>query len=90
MPGGGVHPSMVPLLLKDMGRDFMVGAGGAVHGHPLGAAAGARALRQAIAASVQGISLAKAAQDLPELQAALNQWGIAESDVKGAYDLLQG
>lgn len=90
MPGGGVHPGMVPLLFKDMGRDFMVGAGGAVHGHELGAAAGARALRQAIDASMQGISLTTAAQEHPELQAALSQWGLAESGVKGAYDLMRG
>ena len=89
MPGGGVHPGMVPLLFKDMGRDFMVGAGGAVHGHKLGAAAGARALRQAIDASMQGISLT-VAEGQPELQAALSQWGIVESGVKGAYDLMQG
>ncbi len=90
MPGGGVHPGMVPLLFKDMGVDFMVGAGGAVHGHPLGAAAGARALRQAIDASLQGLSLTDAAEERPELQAALRQWGIVERDAKSAYELRQG
>ncbi len=79
---------MVPLLFKDMGPDFMVGAGGAVHGHPQGAAAGARALRQAIDASLQGLSLTEAAEGRPELQVALSQWGVAASEVKGGFDLL--
>ena len=32
---------LVPRLLADLGPDHAIGAGGAVHGHPLGAAAGA-------------------------------------------------
>ena len=48
------------------------------------------ALRQAIDASLHGASLTTAAQEHPELQAALSQWGLAESGVKGAYDLMRG
>jgi 2,3-diketo-5-methylthiopentyl-1-phosphate enolase len=68
----------------------MVGAGGAVHGHPMGPAAGARALRQAIDAVMAGVPLRMAAENQPELKTAIDLWGISEIGVKGAYDLMQG
>lgn len=88
MPGGGVQPGMLPVLFADMGRDFIVGAGGAVHGHPQGPAAGARALRQAIDAVMNDGFLRRDDPSQPELAAALAAWGIAEPGVKGAYDLM--
>ncbi len=88
MPGGGVHPGMVGLLYADMNKDFMVGAGGAVHGHPMGPAAGARALRQAIDAAVQNIPVEKAAEAHPELARSLASWGVSKAGVKGSFDLM--
>jgi 2,3-diketo-5-methylthiopentyl-1-phosphate enolase len=73
-PGGGLHAGMAPRLLEDLGIDYAIGAGGAVHGHPMGPAAGARAIRQAIDATVRGEPLAEAARDHPELAAALATW----------------
>ena len=61
-------------LIADLGTEFAIGAGGAVHGHPMGPVAGARAIRQAIDACLQGEPLADAAQRLPELAAALTTW----------------
>ena len=90
MPGGGVHPGMLPLLFEDMGRDFIVGAGGAVHGHPLGPAAGARALRQAIDAVMADGFLRTEGEQFPELKAALDAWGISRSGVKGSFSLMEG
>lgn len=74
VPGGGLHPGLVPALAADLGTDFALGAGGAIHGHPLGARAGARAFRQAIDASVAGEPLQVAADRHPELAAALSAW----------------
>ncbi len=88
MPGGGVHPGMIGQLFKDMYRDFMVGAGGACHGHPQGAAAGARALRQALDAVMAGIPLRTAAEEHPELKTAIETWGVSDSGEKAKYDLL--
>ncbi len=88
MPGGGVHPGMMELLYADMKKDFMVGAGGAVHGHPMGPAAGARALRQAIDAAVRNIPLEEAARAHTELACSLASWGISKAGVKGSYDLM--
>ncbi len=89
MPGGGVHPGMIQLLYNDMKNDFMVGAGGAVHGHPMGPKAGARALREAIDAAVAGIPVEGAAEEYPELEVALKAWGISKAGVKGRYDLME-
>ena len=55
--------------------DLMYLAGGGVHGHPLGAAAGVRAIRQAWEAAAADVELADYAKDHPELAAALNKWG---------------
>ena len=79
MPGGGVHQGTVPLLVKELGTDFIVGAGGAIHGHPMGPRAGGIAFRQAIDAVMAGIPLEKTAREHPELQAALKAWGILET-----------
>jgi len=73
-PGGGLHAGMTGRLFGDLGIDFAVGAGGAVHGHPMGATAGARAFRQAIDAVVRGESLTDARAGHPELAAALDRW----------------
>ena len=74
VPGGGLHAGMVPRLTADLGIDYALGAGGAIHGHPHGAAAGARAIRQAMDAVVAGTSLDEAARDHPELATALETW----------------
>jgi 2,3-diketo-5-methylthiopentyl-1-phosphate enolase len=73
-PGGGLHAGLVPRLFADLGPDHAVGVGGAVHAHPMGPAAGARAVRQALDAATGGVSLADAAADQPELAAALEAW----------------
>ena len=80
MPGGGLHAGMVPLLVADLGIDHAFGAGGAVLGHPMGATAGARAIRQAMDAVVQGRPLAEAAREHAELAAALEAWPEATAD----------
>jgi len=68
------YDALVPGLTADLGADYAVGAGGAVHGHPMGAAGGARAIRQAIDATAAGRTLADAAREHPELAAALAAW----------------
>ena len=73
-PGGGLHPGLVPQLVADLGHDFAFGAGGAIHGHPGGALAGARAIRQAMDAVARGVPLGEAAGEQPELAAALHRW----------------
>lgn len=55
--------------------DLMYLGGGGVHGHPMGMAAGVRAIRQAWEAAAAGAELADYALDHPELAAALAKWG---------------
>jgi 2,3-diketo-5-methylthiopentyl-1-phosphate enolase len=78
VPSAGIHPGLVPLILQDFGQEVVVNAGGGVHGHPMGAAAGGRAFRQAMAANALGVTLTKYAGDHPELQAAITAWGVKE------------
>jgi 2,3-diketo-5-methylthiopentyl-1-phosphate enolase len=74
MPSGGITPQMVPTAVADLGPDIMIGSGGGVHAHPMGPAAGARAFRQAIDATMQGIPLEEYAKDHQELAAAMGIW----------------
>jgi ribulose-bisphosphate carboxylase large chain len=55
--------------------DLMYLGGGGIHGHPMGAAAGVAAIRQAWAAAEAGISLEAKARTHPELAASLQKFG---------------
>lgn len=44
----GFHPGLVDKVTEIAGVDYLANAGGAVHGHPGGTLAGARAMRQAV------------------------------------------
>ena len=74
MPAGGITQAHVPLLVKDLGIHIAIGAGGAIHAHPMGPRAGAKAFRQAIEATLKGIPLEEYAADHMELKAALEAW----------------
>ena len=74
MPAGGITQLHVPLLVKDFGIHIAIGAGGAIHAHPMGPRAGAKAFRQAIDATLKKIPLEKYAEDHPELKAAMETW----------------
>ena len=78
VPSAGIHPGLVPLIHRDFGLDVVVNAGGGIHGHPLGTAAGGRAFRQAIDAVLAGERLSEAAERHDELRAAVEAWGIKE------------
>jgi ribulose-bisphosphate carboxylase large chain len=72
---GGLHPGQVPELIRLVGTNVIVQAGGGIWGHPNGGKAGAIALRQAIEASRMEISVAEYAKSHDELRAALDTWG---------------
>ncbi|MEM0252999.1 MAG: type III ribulose-bisphosphate carboxylase [Candidatus Bathyarchaeia archaeon] len=73
---GGLHPGLVPALIDIFGKDFVIQAGGGIHGHRNGTIAGARAMRQAVDAVMMGISLKEYAKDHKELAIALETWKI--------------
>jgi 2,3-diketo-5-methylthiopentyl-1-phosphate enolase len=67
---------MVELIVGELGRDIVLSSGGAIQGHPDGAAAGGRAMRQAVDAAIAGVAVEVAASEHPELAAALARWGV--------------
>lgn len=73
---GGLHPGLIASLVKILGKDMIINCGGGLWGHTQGPEAGARAIRQAIDASIKRIPLKKYAQTHKELKAALNKWPI--------------
>ena len=71
---GGLHPKLVPALMKYFGKDFVIQAGGGIHGHTNGTFAGATAMRQAVDATMQQKTLEDYAKTHKELKVALDLW----------------
>lgn len=73
---GGLHPGHVPFLIKHLGKDLVIQAGGGIHGHPLGTEAGARAMRQAVDATLAKKTLKQYTKNHVELEEALKLWKV--------------
>ncbi len=71
---GGLHPRLVPALMETFGNDFVIQAGGGIHGHKNGTWAGARAMRQAVDATLNEKTLDEFAEKHEELRAAITMW----------------
>ncbi|MBI5804074.1 hypothetical protein HY450_02425 [Candidatus Pacearchaeota archaeon] len=74
----GSHPGLVNSTVKNFGTELMMNVGGAIHGHPMGTRAGARAMRQAMDCVEQGENIYQYMLDKPELKAAIEKWGYVE------------
>ena len=61
----GMHPGLVEKITELAGVDFLSNVGGAIHGHPGGTNAGAKAMRQSIDKSYG-----------EEYHQAINKWGL--------------
>ncbi len=73
---GGLHPGHVPFLIKHLGKDLVLQAGGGIHGHPSGTRAGAAAMRQAVDAVMKNKTLEEYAKTHIELREALKKWKV--------------
>jgi len=71
---GGLHPGLVPELVRMSGMEVQIQAGGGVSGHPDGVKSGAEALTQAVDAVFEGIDLMQYAKEYEELRKALKKW----------------
>ena len=71
---GGLHPGLVPALMSFFGNNFVIQAGGGIHGHTDGTVSGAIAMRQAVDATLQNIPLYEYAKNHKELRIALDIW----------------
>jgi len=72
---GGVHPGIIHRLMELLSTDIAVQVGGGVLGHPKGTNSGAKALRQAINAYMENVSVKEYAKNHIELEQALELWG---------------
>ncbi len=86
-PAAGVYQGLVPDVASDIGLDFAISAGAAMHAHPQGCGAGTRSLVVAAQATADGVPLTEAAKDCPELQVALDEWGVGASTDNKMFDL---
>jgi 2,3-diketo-5-methylthiopentyl-1-phosphate enolase len=75
MASGGITPTMVPKVMAQLGNDIVIGSGGGIHAHPEGPVAGGKAFRQAIDATMKGISLEEYAKNHKELAISIGKWG---------------
>lgn len=87
MPGGGTTQGHVEDMVKKFGNDVIIASGGAIHAHPMGTQAGAKAFRQVIDAVINGVSTLQAAKEHKELRIALENWGYYQEGKSGIFDL---
>lgn len=71
---GGLHPGLIPKIVKIMGKNIILQFGGGCHGHPDGTITGAKAIRQALDATLKGYKLRNYAKHYRELKRALLKW----------------
>ena len=71
---GGLHPGLIPSVMNILGNDCTLLVSGGIHGHPKGTRAGAKAVMQAIEATMNGIDLNEFAKKNKELKQALGKW----------------
>nr|VDD89078.1 RuBisCO long chain, Form III-b [uncultured bacterium] len=72
---GGLTPLHFPYLIRHLGKDIILQCGGGIHGNKLGTISGAKAARQAVDATMQGIGLKEYAKTHSELKSTIEQWG---------------
>ena len=72
---GGLNPLQLPILIEILGNDMIYQFGGGCHGHPNGTEAGAKAIRQATDAVLQGYKLKDFAKNHSELASVIETWG---------------
>jgi len=77
---GGLHPGIIPDVLKILGNNCVLQLGGGVHGHPNGTKEGAKAFCQAIEATMNHIPLEEFAKQKENsaLRIALKHFGHAK------------
>ncbi len=83
---GGTTQLVVKNCIDAVGTDVILAAGGGVHGHPDGSEAGARSMRQAIDAAIQGIDLLEYAKTHKEL---MRMATMLSPDIMKNFDLMK-
>lgn len=86
-PAAGVYHGLIPDVANDIGLDFSISAGAAMHAHPMGAGPGVESLILAAQATADGIPLIEAAKNSEALKVALDLWGLGASIDNKIFDL---
>ncbi|MAH03527.1 type III ribulose-bisphosphate carboxylase [Candidatus Pacearchaeota archaeon] len=73
---GGVYPGIVSKIVKFMGNDVVLQAGGGIHWNPRGSKYGAMGMRQAVDAVMKNIPLKTYAKKHKELKEAIDKFGL--------------
>lgn len=76
---GGIHPGNVEWNLKHVGRKVILQAGSGVLGHPDGARAGGKAMRELVDGLMEGKSTVEISKNSEALFEALKKWGYVEN-----------
>lgn len=71
---GGLHPGHIPALYRIFGINAVYQFGGGCHGHPKGTLSGAKAIRQALDATLNRVKLKDYAISHVELSQAIKRW----------------
>lgn len=72
---GGLSPLHIPELIAILGKNMVFQFGGGCHGHPMGTEAGAKAIRQAVDATLENYELKEYAKNKIQLAKAIEKWG---------------
>jgi 2,3-diketo-5-methylthiopentyl-1-phosphate enolase len=72
--GGGVTPMNQKIIQDEIGKDCIIGIGGAIQGHPMGTTQGAIAAMAAVKATAEGTPLEQASGSCPALAKAIEVW----------------
>ncbi|MFC2145608.1 RuBisCO large subunit C-terminal-like domain-containing protein, partial [Actinomycetota bacterium] len=74
--GGGITPNSARKITEDLGREIMLAVGGAILGHPMGPAKGAKAVMQTVKALADGTDIDELAKQKGNeaLRIALDKW----------------
>ncbi len=72
---GGLHPGLIPDLIKYLGKNMIFNFGGGIHGHPKGTYHGVKAVKESVEAVIHGEDWNKYVSTHPDLKIAMEKWG---------------
>jgi ribulose-bisphosphate carboxylase large chain len=87
---GGLDAGKVDALMEIYGTDVVIQAGGGIHGHPQGTAAGARSLKCAVEGVMEGKNSIEKAYECSDLAQALEKWGYVDpGEIKEIFSVFE-
>lgn len=72
---GGLHPGLIPDLIKCLGKNVVYNFGGGIHGHPRGTYHGVKAVKEGVEAVASGVDWNSYVSTHEDLRMAIETWG---------------